>query len=418
LNDVPLAKVNAVIDSVVKKAWSQTLSALVYRIRDFQLSEDALQEAILSAWKSWPKKGIPKKPQSWLYQAAIRKAIDQIRRRENFEAKRKQIELLHELEQNERESSMDTDIPDERLRLIFTCCHPALEKRSCIALTLRAVGGLQTKEIARAFLAEETTMAQRLTRAKRKIRDAGIPYRVPPPDLWPQHLESVLSVIYFIFNEGYQASSGTQLLRHDLCNEAIRLARIICQLAPQETEASGILALMLLHHARSESRSNNEGEFIPLEFQDRSKWNQARIAEGDAILKGALAKQSIGPYQLQAAISALHARSSSWESTDWIQISRLYRELHRTHPSPVIQLNQIIALSWIDGPTNALRELEALEQQGTLKNYQPFYASKADLLRRLGKKEAAINCYQTAIDLSSNGPEQRFLERKIESLQS
>ncbi|MEM9160274.1 MAG: RNA polymerase sigma factor [Verrucomicrobiota bacterium] len=415
MNSLPAAKVNAAIDLVVRESWSQTLSALVYRIRDFQLSEDVLQDAILSAWKSWPNKGIPNSPQSWLYQTALRKAIDQIRRRENFESKRPQIEILHELESEKRNEDSDTEIPDERLRLIFTCCHPAIEKRSSVALTLRAVCGLTTKEIARAFLDQESTLGQRLTRAKRKIRDAGIPYRVPPPELWEERLESVLSVIYFIFNEGYQASSGEALLRVDLCEEAIRLARILTQLAPTATEASGLLALMLLHHARHASRIDENGEFIPLEYQDRSLWNRAEIEEGDAILKSSLSKKSVGPYQIQAAISALHAKATDWESTDWIQIERLYETLHRLQSSPVVRLNQYIAISMIDGPQAGLTLLAQLAEP--LTSYQPYHAAKADLRRRLSQIPEALASYQTALKLTSNQAEQKFLQHRIHTLE-
>ncbi len=413
MNDVPKAKFNALVGSIVREAWGHTLSALVYRIRDLQLSEDALQDAILVAWKTWPNKGVPNKPQAWLYQTAMRKAIDSIRRRENLESKKHDIELLAELERTEQSIDKE-EIPDERLRLIFTCCHPALDKKTSVALTLRAIGGLQTREIARAFLTEETTMGQRLTRAKRKIRSAGIPYRVPPPKLWSERFEAVLSVIYLIFNEGYYASSGPSLLRHELCEEAIHLARVVHQLAPDETESAGLLSLMLLHQARSSSRSDRDGRFIPLDSQDRSKWDQSLIGEGDRTLKRALAKQRPGPYQIQAAISAIHCKSSSWDTTDWIQISALYEELHRLSPSDVVRLNQIAAQSWAIGPQAALSKLSTIESP--LQRYQPFHATKADLLRRLGRTDDAIASYQTALELSSNDTELDFIKRRIAEL--
>lgn len=399
---------------MVRESWSHTLSALVYRIRDFQLSEDALQDAILAAWKSWPKNGIPEKPQAWLYRSALRKAIDQIRRRENFETKRSQIELVHELESDSSATEDSEPISDERLRLIFTCCHPALEERTRVALTLRAVCGLHTREVARAFLASESTMAQRLTRAKRKIRAAGIPYRVPPPELWSERLDSVLSVIYFIFNEGYQASSGEHLLRRDLCDEAIRLGRVVRELAPRATEASGLLALMLIHHARRDSRVGEGRAFIPLECQNRQIWNQSEIEEGDSILKAALVQKPLGPYQLQAAISALHAKAKDWRSTDWVQIYHLYAALLQFSPTAVVKLNQAIALSMIEGPAKGLEILDALD----LHDYQPFHAAKADLLRRLGKISDAIESYQIAAELTANAAEKAFLQQKAAALRT
>ncbi len=302
--------------------------------------------------------------------------------------------------------------------MIFTCCHPALDKQSCVALTLRAVGGLETREIARAFLVEEPTMAQRLTRAKRKIKDAGIPYRIPPPELWPERLEAVLSVVYFIFNEGYLASSGKRLMRADLCAEAIHLGRVLAQLAPKETEAAGLLALMLLHDSRRDARLDGNGTLVPLEQQNRALWDRAKIAEGEKILRETLSKGSIGPYQIQAAVSALHANASDWDATDWPQIAHLYRILYQAQPSAVVRLNEAIALSMAQGPKAGLAILAELEEDGLLQNYQPFFAAKADLLRRQGQAAEATEAYRVAIEKSAHPAERAFLAARLQALSS
>lgn len=312
---------------------------------------------------------------------------------------------------------MDTEIPDERLRMIFTCCHPALEKQTSVALTLRTCGGLDTREIAKAFLVEESTMAQRLTRAKRKIRKAAIPYRVPPPELWPERFEAVLSVIYLIFNEGYLSSSDTDLLRADLCQEAIRLTRILIKLTPRECEAEGLLALMLLHDSRRLARKSPTGEMITLEDQDRSLWIQENIYEGDEILHRTLPKGKIGPYQIQAAVSAIHAQAAEWKQTDWPQISELYKTLYRLQPSPVVRLNEAVARSMVDGPKVGLQMLIELEKGGDLINYQPFFAAKADFLNRLNRHKEALETYRIAIAKSSNRAEKCLLQKKIDSLE-
>ncbi|MCH6255387.1 RNA polymerase sigma factor [Puniceicoccaceae bacterium K14] len=409
-------KTSETIEKTVREEWSQTLSALVYRIHDFQLAEDALQDAILSAWNSWPYSGIPKNPRAWLLQVAKRKAIDQIRRKESFAKKQSSIALLSELEQEQGEHRTDMEIPDERLRMIFTCCHPAIDKRSSVALTLRTVAGLETREIAKAFLTEESAMGQRLTRVKRKIRDAGIPYRVPPPHLWQERLEAVLSVLYFIFNEGYLASSGDGLLRSNLCLEAIRLARVLSKLSPDEPEVDGLLALMLLHDSRRPARTNKAGAMISLEDQDRSLWIRENIEEGDTILRRILPKRRIGPYQIQAAVSAVHAHAPDWKSTDWPQIAQLYRTLYQYSPSSVVRLNEAVAISMIQGPQAGLKLLQELEEQGTLEKYQPFYAAKADLLRQLNRYDEAERAYEIAISKSANPAEKDILRKRLQHL--
>lgn len=414
MSDVPLAKIHAAIENQVREAWGHTLAALVHRVRDFQLAEDCLQEAILTATQSWPKHGIPGNPGGWLFRVALRRAIDEIRRRENFEAKRSQLEQYEQFCRDAPDNEATAEIPDERLRLIFTCCHPALDSAGSVALTLRAVGGLTTGAIARAFLVEEPAMAQRLVRAKRKIREAGIPYRIPPREEWTERVEAVLSVLYLIFNEGYQVRTGSGLLRRDLCEEAIHLARVFVQLTSETPEAEGLLALMLAHHARHRARANATDTFIPLEAQNRDLWNRAEIAEADAILTTALDRKTIGPYQIQAAISILHGKAASWKSTDWLQIDLLYGALHRLQPTPVVRLNQLIARSMHAGPDAVWAEIEALD--APLSSYQPYHAARADLLSRRKQPTAARAAYDEAIALSANEAERHYLQRQRDRL--
>jgi RNA polymerase sigma-70 factor (ECF subfamily) len=364
----------------------------VGQVRDLDLAEDVLQDAAVAALEHWPRGGIPDNPRAWLLQTARRRAIDRFRREGRFREKQEELERAltppsGDLEQPAEEASVD-----ERLSLIFTCCHPALAPQARIALTLRTLGGLTTTEICRAFLIPETTMAQRLVRAKRKIQAAGIPYRVPPPRLWPERIQSVLAVIYFIFNEGYQATSGETLSRADLCLEAIRLGRILVELASNEPEARGLLALMLLHDSRRESRTDDAGE---------------------ALLQQALAGRAAGPYQVQAAISALHAHAASYRSTDWTQIAALYARLDEMQPSWVVKLNQAVALSFAQGPGTGLAELALLENSPGIDRYQPFHAAMADMLRRAGRLSEAALAYRRAIECSDNQAEQEFLERRL-----
>ncbi len=411
-----LEQTRAAVEHIVREEWGQVLAALMGYVRDFDLAEDMLQDACVAALHHWPLDGTPLKPGAWLLQTARRKAIDRFRRAANFESKRAEFEMMIELEQQvqqEEEDTMDESIPDERLRLIFTCCHPALEEHARVALTLRTLGGLTTPEIARAFLVSETTLAQRLVRAKRKIKAANIPYVVPAPHLWPERLDSVFSVIYLIFNEGYAVTSGQKLSRADLCHEAIRLGQILCRLAPQESEAAGLLALMLLHNSRQESRIDNAGNLVTLECQNRHLWNREQIDAGVRLLRGALALGRLGPFQIQAAISAVHANAKRYDATDWNEITLLYGKLYELQPTPVIQLNQVVALSFAQGADVGLVALAELDEQGTLAQYQPYHAARADLFRRAGRMKDSAAAYQRALELTDNKAEQCFLEQRL-----
>jgi len=409
----------AAVETIVREEWGRVLAALVGTVRDFELAEDALQDAVVTALQRWPRVGVPIQPRAWLYRTARNRAIDRLRRDANFKAKRSQLEVLAELESQSRQESMNETaeaIEDDRLRLVFTCCHPALSKAARVALTLRTVGGLATNEIARAFLVPEATMAQRLVRAKRKIRAANIPYRVPPPQMWPERLTSVLSVIYLIFNEGYAATSGGQPMRTRLCDEAIRLGRIVANLVPEEPEANGLLALMLLHHSRHRARTDQLGHLVTLEQQDRGQWDQDQIQAGMFCLQRSQDTPGTGPYQLQAAISAVHARAASHDATDWHAVTSLYGQLYALVPSPVIALNRVVALSFADGPQAGLAALADLEQQGGLERYQPYHAARADLFRRAGRRQDAITAYRQALTFTSNAAERRFLKSRLREL--
>ncbi len=406
----------AAIETIVREEWGQVLAALVGYVRDFDLAEDMLQDACVTALQHWPNGGVPQNPRAWLLQTARRKAIDRFRRDANFEAKRAELNILIEIEQQAREEEVDETIPDERLRLIFTCCHPALGEHASVALTLRTLGGLTTTEIARAFLVPESTMAQRLVRAKRKIKVANIPYRVPPSDQWPERLDLVLSVMYLIFNEGYTATSGNELTRADLCHEALRLSSILFNLAPEEPEVAGLLALMLLHESRREARVDDSGNLITLEEQNRGLWNTQQIKAGTTLLQKAMASRRIGKYQVQAAISAVHSQATSYSHTDWNEIMLLYHKLYTLQPSPVIKLNAIVALSFAKGGEAGLSALTELEEEGGLDQYQPFHAARADLLRRAGHTDKAAVAYRRALELTENIAEQRFLDQRLENL--
>ncbi|MEP1206249.1 MAG: RNA polymerase sigma factor [Rhizobiaceae bacterium] len=423
---LPLSTPERIIERTVREEWGRILAALVKSVGDFQLAEDCLQEALAIALDKWRRDGLPDSPAAWLLTAARRKAIDRLRREQNFSSKQGDIAYLMDLENSAAAAAAadeggegdDTAIPDKRLEMIFTCCHPALEQKTRIALTLRTLGGLTTEEIAAAFLDRPQAMAQRLVRAKKKIKLAGIPYEIPELDVLPERISSVLSVIYLIFNEGYSASSGDSPVRADLCDEAIRLARIVAQLLPEECEVAGLLALMLLHDSRRLTRTDDEGALIPLEHQNRRRWDRGKIDQGSQLLHQVLPKDRLGPYQLQAAISAVHAQSSSWKETDWHQIEALYALLYQINPSPVIRLNQSLALSYTRSPADALSMLEEAATSGALENYQPFYAAKADLLARAGQKQEAEESYRSAITLSDNDSERQFLEEKLTALKN
>jgi RNA polymerase sigma-70 factor (ECF subfamily) len=410
------------LEAVFRQESSRVLATLIREVGDFDLAEDVVQDAVTAALETWPGRGIPANPGAWLTTTARRRAIDRVRRdgrRADKEA------LLLRLLDTERQASGEDEeaqpmsaIPDDRLRLIFTCCHPALSPEARVALTLRTLGGLSTPEIAHAFLIPEDTLAQRLVRAKRKIRQAGIPYRVPPDHLLPERLESVLTVLYLIFNEGYLASSGADLTRHDLAAEAIRLNRMLAHLMPDEPEALGLLALMLLHESRRAARTNAVGELVLLEDQDRALWDQALVVEGQTILGRALRQRRPGPYQVQAAISAVHAEARSAPETDWAQIVTLYDALLDWHASPVLTLNRAVAVAMSRGPAAGLAEIEPLVASGELHTYAPLHIARADFLRRLGRTADSASAYQAALDLTQNATERAFLTRRLAALRA
>ena len=406
------ASISAEIDAVIRKDGGRLLSSLVASLRDFQLAEDSLQDALESALIHWTRYGLPSSPAAWLMRTARRKAIDRIRRAINFRSKATQLEDLVALDSAAGENE-PAPIPDERLQLIFVCCHPALDRLVSVALTLRSICGLTTGEIARAYLVTPEAMAQRLVRARHKIAKAGIGYEVPGPEGFADRLEAVLSVVYLIFNEGYAASSE-RYLRADLCEEAIRLCRILISLVPHEPELEGLFALLLIQHSRSRTRLTEAAELVALEHQNRAAWDRGLIEEGTGVLVRALRRGRPGPYQLQAAIAAVHAEAPSFAATDWREIVLIFDALIAMRPNPVYRLNRVVALSYTDGPAEALCQLLAISEP--LSRYQPYHAVRADLHRRLGEAEPARAHYDIAIELSTNEVERRYLASKRDGL--
>jgi RNA polymerase sigma-70 factor, ECF subfamily len=384
------------------------IAGLIRAVGDFDLAEESVQDAFVEALEHWPRSGLPPQPGAWISTTARRKAIDRLRRAKAGDQKLRELAWTAD-----RDQPADHDAMDDRLRLIFTCCHPALAADAQIALTLRLLGGLRTPEIARAFLVPEATLAQRLVRAKHKIREAAIPYRVPPREVLPERLDSVLHVLYLIFNEGYSATAGATLVRRELANEAIRLSRVLVSLMPHESEALGLLALLLLQDSRREARQGDGGELVLLSAQDRTRWDRGRIEEGLAVLDRALSSgEPPGPYQLQAAIASIHAQAASAEATDWRRIVATYDELLRVAPSPVIALNRAVAIAHVAGPAVALAIVDSLVASGELDGYHLLHSTRAELLRRVGRPSEADTEYERAIELTTNDVERAYLERR------
>ena len=413
MSDDSTARARATVEAVYRAESRRVLATLIRLLGDFDLAEEALHDAFRAAIEQWPREGVPDNPRAWLVSAGRFKAIDGIRRRSRFDALEdmaEQVEAIPAEPEPDEES-----IEDDRLRLMFTCCHPALPPDAQVALTLREVCGLTTEEIARAFLTGAPTLAQRIVRAKSKIRDARIPYEVPPRAELPERLDNVLRVIYLVFNEGYSASSGASLTRHDVSGEAIRLGRLLLELLP-EPEVAGLLALMLLQESRRAARSSLEGELILLADQDRSLWNREQITEGVVLVERALSSRQAGPYALQAAIAAVHAEAPTAADTDWAQIVGLYDVLLQATSSPVVELNRAVAVTMRDGPQAGLALIDAILARGELADYHLAHSAHADFCRRLGRNEEARASYRRALDLARQEPERRFLQRRLDEL--
>ena len=406
--------IEAVLNRVAREEWGRVTATLVRDVGDLELAEDAVQDAVVAALEVWPRQGVPDRPGAWLTITARRKALDRLRRAASLAGKTAAIQAMADRDRPVEEVPEETTvIRDDELRLMFMCCHPALSLEAQVALTLRSLCGLTTAEIARAFLVPEPTLAQRLVRARRKVKVAGIPFRVPPDHLLDERLAAVLAVVYLVFNEGHRASEGDRLIRAELCAEAIRLARLLAELLADEPEVLGLVALLLLTDARRAARVGPDGELVLLEDQDRGRWDRSLIAEGFDTLARASRRRRPGPYQFQAAIAAVHAHAATPADTDWTAIATLYRELDALAPSPVVSLNRAVAVAMADGPGAGLALVDELAAGGELDAYQPFHAARADLLRRLGRSQEAAVAYEQALALTTNDAERSFLRRRL-----
>jgi RNA polymerase sigma-70 factor, ECF subfamily len=401
------------VEAAFRAEWGRVVATLIKTTGDWDLAEECAQEAFAQAVRSWPDAGVPSRPGAWLTTVARNRALDRLRRAAVETAKLREVAAMSTATPG---GELEDDVPDERLRLIFTCCHPALPLDGRVALTLRTLAGLTTGEIARAFLVPEPTMAKRLVRAKKKIRAAAIPYRVPPESLLPERTAGVLAVVYLLFNEGYSASAGADLIRRDLCTEALRLARLLVALMPDDPEVLGLAALLLLQDARRDARLDEDGELITLDRQDRTRWDQAEITEGRVLLERALSRSSVGQYQLQAAIAACHSSAPAAADTDWALIDLLYRQLGELTNSPVVQLNRSVAIGMADGPAAGLRHLDAVNATGALSGYYLLPATRGELLRRLGQDDAAVEAFREALALAPTDTERRFLARQVQQI--
>lgn len=413
--------VGTVVAGAFRQEWGRITAALIRQTGDWDLAEDCAQDAFAQALRRWPRDGVPDRPGAWLMTVARNAAIDRLRRGSIYRAKVEELAVMAARgtgPDHPEPDAGDSGVPDERLRLIFTCCHPALAMEARVALTLRTLTGLSTAEIARAFLVPEATMAKRLVRAKHKIANARIPYRVPPASALPQRLPGVLAVLYLVFNEGYAASAGDDLIRHDLCDRAVALTEVLAELLPGEPEAKGLLALMLFHRARQAARVNDRGNLVTLEDQDRTRWDQEQIVLGSRYLAAALAGRRPGQYQIQAGIAGYHAAAPTAQATDWRSIARLYQHLAGMTGSPVVELNRAVAVAMADGPAAGLALLQRLEAGGALAGYYLLPATRADFLRRLGRNEEAASAYEEAAALAGTGPERRFLHARLAEVRS